>query len=152
MAKLKPSDITIIVDSREQRPFLMEDLGFKVKIGTLKTGDYTVEGLEKKITVERKSLPDLLSCVGSNRVRFEKELKRMLAFESSCVIVSALEQEIFKGNWHYSKIVPKQVVGSYTGWMTWGIPFMFAKDHEAAAARAAHFLLLYARNNLGKDS
>ena len=150
MARLKRKDITIVVDSREQRPFLMEALGFKVKVGTLKTGDYSVAGLEDLVTVERKSLSDLISCIGTSRGRFEKELKRMEAFKSKCVVVSALESEIFKGGWHYSKILPKQVVGSYTGWMTWGIPFIFARDHEAAAARAAHFLMLFANHHIEK--
>lgn len=150
MARLtiRPEDITILVDTREQTPFDMTEFGFRSEPATLKTGDYTIKGLEDRITVERKSLPDLLGCIGKGRKRFEKELVRMLDFNSRAVVVSASESEIEAGNYQYSRLTPKQVIGSYTGWMVWNIPFIFADDHTKAAKRAAHFLWLYAKRHL----
>lgn len=145
---IKPSDITIIVDTREQTPFAFEEWGFNTEVGTLKTGDYTVKGLESQVVVERKSLADLLGCIGKGRQRFERELTRMKEFKSRAVVVSASEKEIEAGNYHYSRLTPKQVIGSYTGWMAWNIPFIFAEDHEKAAKRAAHFLWINAKRHL----
>lgn len=145
---LRPCDVTILIDTREQTPFDFTAFGFKQRRATLKTGDYSVEGLEDKLTVERKSLSDLLGCVGNQRKRFEKELHRMLEFDARAVVVSASESHIAKGGWKYSRLTPKQVIGSYTGWMTWNIPWIFAKDHISAGERAAHFLWLYARKRL----
>ena len=68
---LKPEDITAIIDTREQQPLALE---LDTVPGTLATGDYSVHGLEDLLTVERKSLDDLLGCMTSGRPRFEREL------------------------------------------------------------------------------
>lgn len=148
---LRPTDLTVLVDTREQTPFDMTAFGYKKEVATLKTGDYSIKGLESDLVIERKSLSDFLGCVGKGRDRFERELKRMLEFKAKAVVVSASESEIRKGHWHYSKLTPKQVIGSYTGWMTWGIPFIFAPDHVQASNRAGHFLWLFARRHLSLD-
>jgi len=148
---LRPSDLTVIVDTREQTPFDMKQFGFKSEVGTLKTGDYSIKGLETDLVVERKSLSDFLGCVGKGRPRFERELNRMKEFKAKAVVVSSSESEIEEGMWHYSKLTPKQVIGSYTGWMTWGIPFIFARDHCQASKRAAHFLWLFSRRHMSLE-
>ena len=62
----------IVIDSREKKP-----LAFKLaKVKTLKFGDYTLEGYENKISIERKSLVDFTSSiVGKDRKRFEQNIK-----------------------------------------------------------------------------
>ena len=61
----------IVVDSREQCPFPFahERYGAKTKQGALTVGDYSLAGLEDKVAVERKSLPDLVACLGRERER-----------------------------------------------------------------------------------
>ena len=65
----------IVVDSREQCPFPFthERYEAKTKQGALTVGDYSLAGLEDKVAVERKSLPDLVACLGRERERFERE-------------------------------------------------------------------------------
>jgi len=58
------SDFTIIVDSREQKPYLFGGYTCGVKKSGLKTGDYSIEGYENSICVERKSKEDLYSSLG----------------------------------------------------------------------------------------
>ena len=55
----------IVVDSREQCPFPFthERYGAKTKQGALTVGDYSLAGLEDKVAVERKSLPDACAVV-----------------------------------------------------------------------------------------
>ena len=73
----KVEDILAIVDTREQRPLDLSPL--QVVRGTLATGDYSVVGLESVVAVERKSLDDLLGCIGTDRARFDREVQRLLA-------------------------------------------------------------------------
>ncbi len=40
-------------------------------------GDYSIEGYESKLAIERKSVADLFSTLGSRRDRFEAEIKRL---------------------------------------------------------------------------
>ena len=62
---LNQGDIIAVIDSREQRPLDLSPLG--TVCATLVTGDYTVRGLEHLVAVERKSLQDLVGCVGRQR-------------------------------------------------------------------------------------
>jgi ERCC4-type nuclease len=70
-AELRPEQVTAIIDTREQLPLDLSPLGSTS--GTLATGDYSVKGLEHVVAVERKSLADLLGCVGQHRERFDRK-------------------------------------------------------------------------------
>ena len=79
----------IIVDSREHLPFTFEHGRYadvQIQSGTLNVGDYSLCGLEDKVAVERKSLPDLVACLGRERQRFEKELQRSMALDAFAVV------------------------------------------------------------------
>ncbi|MDR1922240.1 MAG: hypothetical protein LBS31_10945 [Candidatus Adiutrix sp.] len=81
----------IVIDSREQNPFTFaEREDVETIVGTLQTGDYSLQGLEDRIALERKSLNDLTSClIGANRERFERELCRGRGLEFFAVVVEA---------------------------------------------------------------
>src|SRR5690606_38166730 len=111
-AEPKPEKITAIIDTREQAPL---DLSPLLTIsGTLTTGDYSVFGLEHIVALERKSLPDLLSCIGQERDRFDREVQRLLAYPVRVLLVESTWQEIERGDWR-SKITPTAAIGSLLG-------------------------------------
>ena len=85
-AELLPENVTVIVDSREQTPFGLSPL--LSTVGTLTTGDYALQGSDE-IRIERKSLPDLVACVGRERSRFDAEVKRLLAFPIRILLVES---------------------------------------------------------------
>lgn len=110
MPKLKP---TIVIDTREQNPFKFERL--PTCVSTLNTGDYSVAGLEEYIAVERKSLSDLLGCVGQQRDRFKRELKRLCGYPYRLLVIEATAEEISAGKWR-SALHPNHVVGALSSW------------------------------------
>ena len=60
----------IVCDTREQEPLPIRRLPV-VRAG-LYTGDYSLAGLETVFAVERKSIPDIVSCcAASNRARLK---------------------------------------------------------------------------------
>ena len=124
-ADIDPAALTAICDTREQLPLDLSPL--KTIRGTLRTGDYSVQGLEQQICVERKSLSDLLGCMGGGRERFEHELQRMLAYPTRAVVVESTWGELEDGNWQ-SKITPASALGSVLGWIAGGVPFLFVGD------------------------
>ena len=73
---------TIIIDTREQRPLSFESLHIRgvAKLDTvvhkLDVGDYSIQGLEDKVFIERKSVQDLYGTLFQGRERFERELER----------------------------------------------------------------------------
>ncbi len=140
--ELKPSDVTVIVDTREQRPFDLSPL--KMISGTLPTGDYSVVGLQQEIAIERKSLSDLLGCIGQERERFEREIKRLQAYPCRAVIVEATWHQLHEGKWR-AHVRAEAAIGSVYGWIASGVPFVFAGDSKAAALAASRILFIAAR-------
>lgn len=74
----------IIIDSREQKPLDFSDLhirgikSLEVIIKKLDEGDYSYQGFEDKVFIERKSCADLYGTIFQGRERFERELDRVI--------------------------------------------------------------------------
>lgn len=140
-AKLDPSQVVAIIDSREQLPLDLSPL--KTEVGTLQSGDYALKGIDE-IRIERKSLPDLLACVGVERERFEREIERLLAFKVRVLLIESTWQEIELGQWR-SKVSVESVIGSLLGWQAAGLSIHMAGNHERAGRHAARLLFTVAR-------
>ena len=135
--KLTPDDVLAVVDTREQRPL---ELPLRTISATLPTGDYSVSGFEDLICVERKSLPDLIGCMTSGRKRFERELQRMKAYPSRCVVVESTWQALINGDYR-SRIKPDAATHSVVSWISsFAVPFLFVGNRIAAADAVAYFL------------
>ncbi|QEF99752.1 hypothetical protein Mal15_38180 [Stieleria maiorica] len=136
-AELPASAITAIIDTREQMPLVLP--GLRTEPATLPTGDYSVKGLESVIAIERKSLPDLLACVGRERERFEREIDRLRAYPVRALVVEADWSDIERGDWR-SKITPKQAGASLVSWQVKGLPCILAGTPKRAGQLVASML------------
>ena len=67
--------LEITIDRREQRPWSFSPEVAKVRLGTVRTGDYCVTG-DGGFAVERKSLNDFLGTVSTGWERFQREIYR----------------------------------------------------------------------------
>ena len=141
-AELKPEQITAVIDTREQTPLDLSPL--QTTIGTLTTGDYSVAGLEHVVSIERKSLPDFLGCVGTERERFDREVMRLLAFDVKALVIEATWQDLERGEWR-SRITPQAAIGSLLGWIATGLPILMAGDHARAGRYVSRLLFTAAR-------
>lgn len=141
-AKLDPSAVIAIVDSREQNPLDLAPL--QVAVDGLDTGDYSIRGLEHVVRVERKSLPDLVACVGRERERFDREVMRLLAYPVRVLVVETTWPELELGQWR-GKVTPDQVIGSLLGWQGHGLAVHCVGDHERAGKHVARLLFTVAR-------
>ena len=140
-AKLEPSQVTAICDTREQLPLDLAPL--RVQVGTLDTGDYSLLGSDH-IRIERKSRDDLLGCVGRDRERFDREVQRLLAFPVRILVIESTWAAIEMGGWR-GKITPEQVIGSLLGWQAMGLSVHMVGDHERAGRHAARLLFTVAK-------
>ena len=141
-AELPAENVVAVVDTREQLPLDLAPL--RMERGTLPTGDYSIRGLEHVVAVERKSLADLLGCVGQERERFDREVQRLLAYPCRALVVESTWQEIERGDWR-SKITPTAALGSLLGWIAAGLPVLMANDHERAGRYVGRILFTAAR-------
>ena len=141
-ADLRPEQVCAIVDTREQHPLDLSPL--RSEAGTLATGDYSVKGLEGVAAIERKGIGDLLSCIGQERERFDREILRLLAYPVRAIVIEATWAEIEAGQWR-SKVSSAAAVGSLLGWIAQGVPIIMAGDHERAGRYVSRLLFTAAR-------
>lgn len=97
---MKKNNFTIIQDTREQTPFKFVLDGAEetvaVEIGTLKTGDYSIQGLEDKLCIERKaSVEELANNLGREWSRFQNELERMRSFPHAFIVCEFSIPDVF---------------------------------------------------------
>ena len=92
MAKIRP--FTIIKDTREKQGYTFQASRTKYHVckgmvnRKLDTGDYSIEGLEDKVCIERKaSVVELANNVGVSRRRFEAEIDRMQEFPHKFLVL-----------------------------------------------------------------
>ena len=135
----------IIIDTREQCPFSFrhERMAATTEPGTLAVGDYSLAGLEDKVAVERKSLPDLVMCLGRERERFERELARGAALDAFAVVCEGSWLELSRGEYR-SRLNPHaacQSVLAFAG--RYRVPFLFAGSRSAAEYMTWGFLRQY---------
>lgn len=80
------SDFTILEDTREKKPWSFSFFGAEQTRTVVKTGDYTIEGYEDKITIDRKrSIAEIYQNLFKEYPRFKKEMERMETMESYIV-------------------------------------------------------------------
>lgn len=117
----------IVCDSREGLPYSFCDIkadsdkGYKTyQVSTiikgLPSGDYSLEGMETRIAIERKSCSDLFSTIGQGRKRFERELARLASYDFSAVVVEADWPTILGSPPERSQLSPKVVYRSILAW------------------------------------
>jgi len=140
--ELDPARLTAIIDTREQAPLDLSPL--HTIAGTLATGDYSVCGLEQVVAIERKSLPDLLACVGRERARFDREVHRLAAYPVRALVIESTWPEIERGDWR-GAVKPAAVLGSLVGWSATGLPLFMAGDHARAGKLVARLLYVTAK-------
>ena len=124
----------IAIDTREQRPYTFKNIKPvpEVVVQTLQTGDYSIAGLDNLVCVERKSLADLFSSVGTGRERFEREMVRMSKMDYAALVIESSLSGIFVNPPSRSKMNPKAVFRTLLSWsIKYGIHVWPAWSREA---------------------
>jgi ERCC4-type nuclease len=109
---MKNEDFRIIVDTREQQPWSFED--YSTSIAKLDTGDYSIEGLEDTICIERKkSVSEVANNITESRfkdvINRLKEIKYpfvLLEFDLYDVLRYPVGSNVPKRMWSKIRISP----------------------------------------------
>lgn len=130
-------------------------VGLPVRRVKLDEGDYTAEGLERHVIVERKTLVDLLGTLfgetsnalgeaEKNLDRFHDELQRMRPYHLKCIVVEAnvegLERiRTQRNHWgremrQFNPMAARALLTSFL--VTYGVPTIWAGSRE----QAEHFV------------
>ena len=141
-------NLRIVVDSREQCPFRFEGFNAVVTVGALEAGDYSLAGFERRVAIERKSLPDLVACLGVERERFARELARLRGYDCAAVVVEATADDLRAGHFR-AKLNPEaawQSVLAFT--QRYRIPFFWAESRADAEETTFHLLRHYQHDRM----
>jgi len=130
---------TIIIDTREQEPYSFDSRLAVTVRRALPAGDYSLDGFESVVAVERKTLDDFVATVILSRARFCEELRKLAGYRSACVVVEAglldLLQKRYRGGAH-----PNAVLGSALSLiLDYRVPVFFCSNRQAAC----HFVQAY---------
>ena len=132
----------IVVDTREQKPYQFETPS---QVGTLKCGDYSIYGLEDYVSIERKELNDLISCLTTGRDRFEKVLHKGRALDYFALVVEASLSDLVSGRFR-SQASPKSMVQSLVAFsVKYRLPIFFAESREYGQRLTASLLEKYSK-------
>jgi len=138
-----------LVDTREQEPFKLfanhpNWIGGEKRV-TLKTGDYTVEGMESLLALERKNLPDIVSCTVVYRRRFLACCNRLAKFRWKAILIEASYEDLKRDYAELeleSEVHPNAVCGTLDAIEAkFGIPVIYTSmNRRLACERAASWL------------
>lgn len=129
---------TIIVDTREKQPWMFLKYGHEVRVGTLKTGDYSLAG--HSLAIERKSLADLYGSMTAGRLRFYNELRRLGDLGFAALVVEADEMIVEMGSGRTS-VSPGRMLRTLYAWCcAFRIQLHFCAN-RAEAERKAYRLM-----------
>lgn len=134
-----PESFTVIVDSREQKPYRFE----RMAVAALPAGDYSIQGLEGEVAIERKSRQDAYASLGSGRARFERELQRLSRLKYAAIVVESTLPDFLTPP-PFTKMNPKAAVNSLIAWsVKYRVCVFFAGDRVHAQTLTRRLLEKY---------
>lgn len=132
----------VVIDTREPIFQRYDFTAFGLPLVTekkLETGDYSIEGLEEIVAVERKTLDDLAKSITLDR--FWAELLRAKENHSRfCVIVEGTIAQVRAGL-YASAVKPAAILGAcLTIGTRYGFPIIWAENRQEAISYTATYL------------
>jgi DNA excision repair protein ERCC-4 len=128
----KDERLAVVVDTREQLPFTFDPAFFRVVRHALPAGDYSLEGHEDRVAIERKSLDDYVGSVIAGRERFGRELDKLAGLEFGCVVVEGSLDDVLARRYR-SGAHPNAVFGATTSIIVdRRVPVYFCSDRQIA--------------------
>lgn len=151
-----------IVDTREQLPLSFARFPNWIageRRDTVPVGDYTVEGMEDLLALERKSLEDLVGTLTHSRERFIRMCEKLACLKYKAILVECTYEDVkspYPGE--FSSAHPNGISGSLDAIEArWGIPVIYTSRHRVLAEEKAaswlskHWTYHYLEtNNMGR--
>lgn len=136
--------MVILTDTREQTPYTFQKWPVEIQPAGLTTGDYSILGFDDQVSIERKSLDDLVSCLmGKNRDRFERELARGRSYELFVVVVESNLVDLAHGRYQ-SRMKPHAAFQTITAfYIRYRVPFLFCGNRAGGEYQTYSLLQKY---------
>jgi DNA excision repair protein ERCC-4 len=141
--------VVIVVDSREQEPYVFDPERVTIVRRALPAGDYSLDGHETAIAAERKSIDDYVASIVRNRDRFVRELRLLSEYEVACIVVEASLEDVLAHRYR-SDAHPNAVLGATLSIIVdRNVPVFFCGDRQIARRFVEGLLCRYHRRVVG---
>ncbi|MDD3847672.1 MAG: ERCC4 domain-containing protein [Smithellaceae bacterium] len=150
----------VLIDTREKYPFDFSRFSNWIaasKKQALKAGDYSVEGMESLLILERKTLTDLITTVIQERTRFFKQCEKMSRYRWKALLIEASYEDIktqYDEDEYNTLAHPNAVSGTLDALEArYGIPVIYTScyrplaEEKAASWLSKHFTYWYLEEN-----
>ena len=150
---------TVLIDTREKSPFdfcRFPNWIAGEKRHKLDVGDYSMQGMEKLLSLERKSLSDLITTVIQERPRFFRMCEKLAQYRWRALLIEASYEDIKTpyGEEYETSAHPNAVSGTLDALETrFGIPVIYTSisrqlaEEKAASWLSKHFTYWYLEEN-----
>jgi DNA excision repair protein ERCC-4 len=139
-----PKRLVVVYDTREQRPWRF---AWPCLCQKLDAGDYTLQGFEKKLRIERKGSTTEFAgnCSPRDWPRFSEALKRLAQVKHKAIICEFTLADIMREDWR-GAVTADVMLGRISEInLEYGIPVLLAGKNSRTAAET--FLLRYFNRN-----
>ncbi len=137
---------TVLVDTREQTPFPLVQfhpnwIGGEQRVA-LDAGDYSVEGMQDLLSLERKSLSDAISSTMAGRARFIRSCAKLADYRWKAILIEATYEDM-KTAYAFDEDLmteahPNAVCGTLDAIEAkFGIPILYTSRHRVLATEKA---------------
>ncbi len=140
--------LQIIRDTREQNGFEFAGFPCTVTAGTLEAGDYALAGFERRVSIERKCLSDLIGCLSGDRARFERELARLRGFDACAVVVESSQPTLRLGHYRSAMDAGSAWQSCLAFMQRFNVPFIWCNSRQDAEQVTFDFLRHYHRDRV----
>lgn len=142
MSKRVEPPFVIIVDTREQQPYTFAGLATVRK--KLDAGDYSIEGYEDKVAVERKSYADIWGSMSVERGRFKRCVERLAELDRAAIVIECSLTKLCEQPSRIERTTPASVVGGLVSWaVQYQVGVFFCDTRYFAERITARFLASY---------
>ena len=134
----------VLIDTREKYPFDFSRFPNWIaasKKQALKAGDYSAEGMESLLILERKTLTDLITTVIQERVRFFTQCEKMSKYRWKALLIEASYEDVktpYDEDEYNTRAHPNAVSGTLDALEArYGIPVIYTSCHKPLAEEKA---------------
>ena len=143
-----PKGFRIVIDTNEQKPYKFGKI--PVIRNTLNAGDYSIDGMEHLISIERKSQLDLYGSIGSGRDRFNRMWDRLSYHYFLGLIIECDELNLMNPEQTYSDINKNSVYSTINSYEVKRNIHVYYGTRKACALKIANWLLVFYKNYIEK--
>jgi ERCC4-type nuclease len=136
----------VTVDNRDLWPHPWAKFvpkGWQLVRDSLETGDMALSVLPEGAIIERKTASDMARCIGAERERFVKELKRGRYVGRMIVVIEGILADVRGASIGISH---NAIMGTLAAWTLRYCPFVFCGSPKEAANFAFRFLAAQVRD------